>query len=915
MLPAPLEGYWSDRSKNEYAGFIYRCSRNTCRGAAKESGELHDEACWIGGGRRLSTSTTCDPDELLCTPGAEGPLCGSCSSGYVYSATTRQCIGCGELGRGGATFAIGVVVVIAIIALAAVTGRIRLPSCIRRSWLVGPLLQIDSGMARLCWSTFQIIQSAAWSLDMTFPEPYSWFLRSLSWVSFDFLSFECAFKRSNSLFYTVYAWSALPLLVILLNGAVYRCRLWWSRGAIGASSGDNQFGQQLEQQHAYIAVLITYLVLPPVSRRQFQALDCVTVAGGKFLRMDTSVDCDSPEFRSFRVVDACLISVYLSIVVFWLAILLKNRKLMNPWLTDEARSVYLRNMDPKLAAFSFLFQVYRVDYYAFECAEMLRRLLFIGVLPLVSSSSSRRAACGVALALFFTATYREVRPFVRDATNTLAQVASYVVLLTYCGALAISTGLDKNTNPFVFGSVLLGVNLVILGVVLGFGFQKHAAGRQWLRELTEDECELLGAMMEGRGAAADNQHGGDVEMSGSESDDRGLQVKENNKLLKQLLMSPHEVVIDKKIGAGSFGEVFSGSCLGMPVAIKTMHVINEISVQGFRQEILVTSSLRHPCIVGFVGATWSRELTCLILEWMPHGSMGDLLDSKKVPLDWSEPLLRLATDVARGMVYMHGREYVDELTEVSQKCVLHRDLKPDNTLITPWRGAKISDFGTSRARNAGTDMTVVGTPLFAAGEVMRGEDYDESVDVYSFGMILVSMAVREQGIVPFISHRWQAAFQAQTVPDPNSIGFRRVMKCLWDEGWRPFSTNDALPNAPLSMNELAVRCCDHEPAARPSFQDILAVLTGACLEEVEREGPFVGLDDRACLQGATLTPVDSSEDARRRSEHQQKFSAVFLNPQASLQHVGGRRRSSASEQKAARGGAHPFRLSTTSADI
>ena len=82
---------------------------------------------------------------------------------------------------------------------------------------------------------------------MTFPEPYSWFLRSLSWVSFDFLSFECAFKRSNSLFYTVYAWSALPLLVILLNGAVYMCRLWWSRGAIGASSGDNQFGQQLEQ--------------------------------------------------------------------------------------------------------------------------------------------------------------------------------------------------------------------------------------------------------------------------------------------------------------------------------------------------------------------------------------------------------------------------------------------------------------------------------------------------------------------------------------------------------------------------------------------------------------------------------------------------------------------------------------------
>ena len=281
----------------------------------------------------------------------------------------------------------------------------------------------------------------------------------------------------------------------------------------------------------------------------------------------------------------------------------------------------------------------------------------------------------------------------------------------------------------------------------------------------------------------------------------------------------------------------------------------------------MTRSLRHPCIVGFVGATWSRELTCLLLEWMPHGSMGDLLKSTKVPLDWSEPLLRLVTDVARGMVYMHGRDYIDEMTGETQKCVLHRDLKPDNALITPWRGAKISDFGTSRAFNAGTDMTVVGTPLFMAGEVMRAEDYDETVDVYSFGMILVNVAVRDQGLAPYISSRWQAAFQAQKAPDPNSIEYRRVMKCIWDDGWRPFSSEDTLSNAPLSLNELAVRCCDHDPSARPSFQEILAELTGPCLEEVEREN-LAGLQ-------ATETPVDAAEVARRRSAHQRRFSDFY----------------------------------------
>ena len=108
------------------------------------------------------------------------------------------------------------------------------------------------------------------------------------------------------------------------------------------------------------------------------------------------------------------------------------------------------------------------------------------------------------------------------------------------------------------------------------------------------------------------------------------------------------------------------------MAIKTLREINEHNVRSFRAEILLTSSLRHPNIVGFVGATWSRKLTCLILEWMPRGSMGDLLASRTVSLGWSEPLLRLATDVARGMGYMHSRSYTSEATGVLHSCVLHR---------------------------------------------------------------------------------------------------------------------------------------------------------------------------------------------------------------------------------------------------
>lgn len=71
-------------------------------------------------------------------------------------------------------------------------------------------------------------------------------------------------------------------------------------------------------------------------------------------------------------------------------------------------------------------------------------------------------------------------------------------------------------------------------------------------------------------------------------------------------------------------------------------------------------------------------------------------------------------------------------------------LQPDNVLVTEFVGAKLSDFGTSRAHGEGHEdvaMTAVGTPLFCAPEITRGEAYDASADVYSFGLLLLAMVL------------------------------------------------------------------------------------------------------------------------------------------------------------------------------
>jgi serine/threonine protein kinase len=70
------------------------------------------------------------------------------------------------------------------------------------------------------------------------------------------------------------------------------------------------------------------------------------------------------------------------------------------------------------------------------------------------------------------------------------------------------------------------------------------------------------------------------------------------------------------------------------------------------------------------------------LQWVPRGSLGDMLEDKSQELTWGDPLLRLAMDLARGMAYLHGREYFDERANERKKCILHRDLKPDNALVS-----------------------------------------------------------------------------------------------------------------------------------------------------------------------------------------------------------------------------------------
>jgi len=139
------------------------------------------------------------------------------------------------------------------------------------------------------------------------------------------------------------------------------------------------------------------------------------------------------------------------------------------------------------------------------------------------------------------------------------------------------------------------------------------------------------------------------------------------------------------------------------------------------------AQLKHTNIVQLKGYTWGPTMVAIIMELVDNGTLGSALLNNDVPLTWADPKLRMATDAARGMSYLHTKRYYDDINKTWIDCVIHRDLKPANMMLTQTFSLKITDFGEARAKDVNATMSMVGTPLYLAPEIIVGERYDEKV--------------------------------------------------------------------------------------------------------------------------------------------------------------------------------------------
>jgi serine/threonine protein kinase len=122
-----------------------------------------------------------------------------------------------------------------------------------------------------------------------------------------------------------------------------------------------------------------------------------------------------------------------------------------------------------------------------------------------------------------------------------------------------------------------------------------------------------------------------------------------------------EVEFQKVIGSGSCGKVWKGEWNGLPVAVKTFKAsifeTTEKFIQAVEKEVQLMSSLHHPNIVMFLGASIVLPELCMLLEYCGHGCLMDFLVNDadhKIPITM-DLCVKFDIDVARGVKYLHER--------------------------------------------------------------------------------------------------------------------------------------------------------------------------------------------------------------------------------------------------------------------
>lgn len=286
-----------------------------------------------------------------------------------------------------------------------------------------------------------------------------------------------------------------------------------------------------------------------------------------------------------------------------------------------------------------------------------------------------------------------------------------------------------------------------------------------------------------------------------------------------------------RIGSGGMADVYKGKDhkLNRFVAIKVLksdYRSDQIFIKKFLSEAQAAAGLMHPNVVNVYDVGQDRGLYYMVMELVEGITLKDYIE-KKGKISPKETV-SIAIQMISGLQAAHNHH------------IIHRDIKPQNIIISKDGKVKVTDFGIARATTSTQTIStsVMGSVHYTSPEQARGGVVDEKSDIYSVGITLYEMVT---GHVPFDGDSTVAV----------------ALKHLQEEITSP---SEEIPDLPYSLECIIMKCTKKNPMLR--YHDCASLLADLKRSLVDPDGDFVVLGN-APSSDTDRTVVMSTEELRK----------------------------------------------------
>ena len=274
-------------------------------------------------------------------------------------------------------------------------------------------------------------------------------------------------------------------------------------------------------------------------------------------------------------------------------------------------------------------------------------------------------------------------------------------------------------------------------------------------------------------------------------------------LIKGSYLADRYEILDK-IGTGGMSDVYKAMdhILGREVAVKVLkqEFAEDVTfVTKFRSEAQSAAGLEHPNIVNIYDVGSENGMYYIVMEYVEGITLKTYIE-KKGQLNFKEAI-SIAIQVGRGIEAAHN------------KGIIHRDIKPQNIIISTEGKVKVTDFGIARATSSNTiHADVMGSVHYASPEQARNGYVDGKSDIYSLGIVMYEMVT---GRVPFDGDTTVAV----------------ALQHLQEEMVAPSAY---APELPISLEKIILKCTMKSPDRRyAAIEDLLLDLKKALVSPNE----------------------------------------------------------------------------------